>query len=240
MMLARKLAVLPLLGLLAALPALAQDDGEEGSADVMAAGATADDGSSGDTTSDDRETSSEDPEEVRARAEFHRDLRTVEQEVDHLKERVFRSKATLQLLKELVIEGASLGSRVVVWHINRMGPAYHTESIKYFLDGKNVYSKVDPTGHLGDLKELKIHEQAVPPGTHNLQVNMVLRGYGLGVFSYLKTYSFKVQSSYTFKVEDGKVTVVRVIADERSGPWRSFEERPTVQYEEKIEDLRQE
>ncbi|MFT5460988.1 MAG: hypothetical protein ACI9K2_007510, partial [Myxococcota bacterium] len=35
-------------------------------------------------------------------AEFGRELRTVEEEVNRLKERVFRSKATLQLLKELV------------------------------------------------------------------------------------------------------------------------------------------
>ena len=40
----------------------------------------------------------------RAKAETNRELRTVEQEVNRLKERVFRSKATLQLLKELGCE----------------------------------------------------------------------------------------------------------------------------------------
>ena len=143
------------------------------------------------------------------RRDYERELLTIEDQINTMKERVFRSKATLQLLKELVLETASMGSRVIIWHINKMGPAYRTESIKYFLDGKNVYNKVDPSGRLGDVKEVKVHEQAVPPGTHTLQVHMVLRGYGLGVFSYLKTYSFKVQSSYSFKVEDGKVTAYR-------------------------------
>ena len=36
--------------------------------------------------------------------------RDVEEQVDGLKERVFRSKATLQLLKEIVIQGASTGA----------------------------------------------------------------------------------------------------------------------------------
>ena len=47
----------------------------------------------------------DEPAPIQITGEFRRELRTVEGEVNHLKERVFRSKATLQLLKELVIEG---------------------------------------------------------------------------------------------------------------------------------------
>lgn len=176
--------------------------------------------------------------EEAARSAYNRELRTVEQEVGRLKERVFRSKATLQLLKELVIEGATLGSRVVLWHINKMGAAYTLESVQYFLDGKNVFTRVDPNGSLDERREIKLHEQTIPPGAHSLQVHMVLRGSGFGVFSYLKTYSFKVHSSYTFTIEDGKQTTVRVIANERSG--KTFVERPNVRYEVSAESLREE
>lgn len=229
----RLLLLLPLLGVLLSGPTWAQEADEgasessEGSSDAAELAA-------------EQESRRAAAEERKLKGEFNRELRTVEQDVNRLKEKVFRSKATLQLLKELVIEGATLGSRVILWHVNKMGPAYRTESIQYFLDGKNVYNKLDPSGHLGDLREVKLHDQAVPPGKHNLQIHMVLRGYGLGVFSYLKTYSFKVQSSYEFNVEDGKVTIVRTVANERPGMWRPFEERPTVQYEEKVEDLREE
>lgn len=171
---------------------------------------------------------------------YNRDLRTVEQEVTSLKERVFRSKATLQLLRELVIEGAALGSRLVLWHVDKMSPSYTTESIQYFLDGKNVYAKLDPTGGLDDLKEFQVLERAVPPGTHSLQVNVALRGNGFGVFSYLNTYTFKVQSSYTFNVEDGRMSVVRVVLDEKGGIARRFVDRPNVSYEERGEVLRAE
>lgn len=172
--------------------------------------------------------------------EFSRELRTVEESVHNLKERVFRSKATLQLLKELVVEGATLGSRVGIWHINKLGGAYTLESVQYFLDGKNVYSKVDPGGSLGELREIKIREQTVAPGTHTLQVNMVLRGNGMGIFSYLNSYQFKVQSSYSFEIEDGKLTTLRVLASTKGGVRRSFVERPNVQYEERTEQLKAE
>ena len=174
-----------------------------------------------------------------AAQEFRRELRTVEEDVSSLKERVFRSKATLQLLKELVIDAAASGSRVVLWHINKLGGGYSMESVQYFLNGKNIFSKVDPGGALDDMREIKVHEQTVAPGTHNLQVNIVLRGKGYKIFSYLRTYQFKVQSSYTFRVEEGKISLIRVIADSRGG-LRNFVERPTIQYDERKETFREE
>lgn len=165
-------------------------------------------------------------------------LRSVEQEVDQLKERVFRSKATLQLLRELVVEGASLGSRVVLWYQNDLSAAYKVESVQYFLDGESVYSRIDPGGSFASEKEIQIAERSSSPGMHTLQVQAVLRGNGYGVFSYLRTYTFNVQSNYSFQVEDGQITVVRAILDDQGGLLRSFVDRPTVAYEERFEALR--
>lgn len=166
-----------------------------------------------------------------AEGEFRRELLTTEQDVDKLKERTFRSKATLQLLKELVLEGSSLGSSVVLFHVNQMGSGYTVEEVRYFLDGKNVYAKNLLQGGTADARELEVYDQAVPAGTHNLQVLINLRGNGFGVFSYLQSYSFKLQSSYTFEVADGEQTTVRVIADEKGGLLKSFTDRPNVEYE---------
>lgn len=113
------------------------------------------------------------------------------------------------------------------------------ESVKYFLDGKNVFTKVDPGGTLDTVRELKVHEQTLPPGTHNLQMSMVLRGKGFKIFSYLRTYQFSVQSSYSFRVEDGRVTLVRVVAESKGG-FRNFVERPQIRYDERSETLREE
>lgn len=170
---------------------------------------------------------------------YERQLRSVEEEVDGLKERVFRSKATLQLLKELVVEGAGNGARVAIWHLNELGGGYTMESVQYFLDGKNVYTKVDPGGQLASIKEMKVHEQAVPPGSHKLQVKTTLRGNGYGVFSYLRTYQFRVQSAFPFEVADGESKTIRVIADNR-GSMRNFVDRPAIRYEERADEMRAE
>ncbi|MEQ1502944.1 MAG: dihydrolipoamide acetyltransferase [Myxococcota bacterium] len=179
------------------------------------------------------------PPADQAAVDFGRELRTVEEDVGNLKERVFRSKATLKLLKELVVDPAISGSRLAIWHVNKLGGGYSMESAQYFIDGKSVFSKVDPSGTLDSVREIKVSEQTVPAGTHVLQVNLVLRGNGYKVFSYLRSYQFKVTSSYTFKVEEGRVSVIRVLADSRGG-LRNFVERPTIHYDERTESYREE
>lgn len=230
----RLVALLPLLGALALGSALAQEPPATGGA-ATDAGETAA-SAPGDGTA---AASAVDVDPERVRSEMNRELKTVEQDTNRLKERVFRSKATLQLLKELVLDTSGLGSKVTVWHVNKMGSAYSMESAQYFLDGKNIFARMDAEGGLDKEREIKLIEQAMPPGTHNLQASLVLRGNGFGVFSYLQSYSFKVTSSYSFTVEDGRETVVKVIANERGGPWRTFVDRPNVEYDEQSDRLKE-
>ncbi len=164
-------------------------------------------------------------------ASYNQELRTIEEQVHGLKERVFRSKATLQLLREIVVQGSSSGSRAAVWHINKLGASYTIESVAYYLDGQGKFSKADTTGELDSKKEFKVFDGAVPPGNHQLTMSMQLRGNGFGVFSYVKNYTFNVQSSTAFVAEEGKSCQVRVVANERKGIGRSFTERPNVSFE---------
>lgn len=208
--------------------ALAQGDGEEPAADAPAADAPAADAPAEEAPAED--ASSGDVAEV-DQGDYDRQLLTIEEEVHSLKEQVFRAKATLQLLKEIVVQGTSAGSRATVWHENKLGRGYTVESIAYYLDGQGKFSKADPTGGLDEMREFKVFEGAVPPGSHNVTVNLRLRGNGFGVFSYVKDYTFNVQSSHSFVAEEGKICSVRVVSDERRGIGRSFTERPNVQFE---------
>jgi hypothetical protein len=180
-------------------------------------------------------------------AEYQPELLRVEKDVQDLKERVFRSKATLALLREIMIQGSSSGSRATVWHVNRLGGGYTIESISYRVDGQATFSKVEPGGGLDELDEVKIFDGPLTPGNHNIAVEMRLRGTGYGVFTYVQSYEFDVQNNADFPLEDGKSCSIRVVADERrwvveegsssdSGRKRrhlsSFLERPNISIEE--------
>lgn len=174
------------------------------------------------------------PEETtsdQAAQAFDRELRTVEEGVGQLKERVFSSRATLEMLKELVIEGVASGSRVSVVHVNNVGGAYGIESMQYWLDQRSVFSKADPSGGLDELSETEVYQGNVKPGTHTVQVAFGLRGKGYKIFSYLRAWQFRLQDSHEFTVEEGMTKTIKVVAGARSG-FQRYEDRPSIEYVE--------
>jgi hypothetical protein len=159
-------------------------------------------------------------------------IRTLEERVSDLKEKIFRTKARLMNLQEMVI-GADVarGSKAVLVHRNEMGSSFHLESVSYALDGAPVYAKLDVDGDLGEREEFEIFNGRVVPGDHELAVQLVYRGHGYGLFSYLEGYKFKVQSSYTFNAEAGKVNTVKVVGFEKGGFTAEMKDRPAVRYD---------
>jgi hypothetical protein len=158
-------------------------------------------------------------------------MRGLEERVNNLKEKIFRSKARLMLLRETVLNGAIAGARAVIVHRNDMGAAFVLESVNYSLDGAPIFTKNDQDGDLSDLAEQELFNGSIVPGNHNLSVNLVYRGSGFGVFSYLKGYKFRIKSSYAFTAEEGKVTTVKVVGYEKGGITTDLQDRPAVRYD---------
>jgi len=162
-------------------------------------------------------------------------LRDLEQRINELKEQIFRSKARLSLLAETVLEGVVGGGQSVIVHENRMSQSYKLVRVVYALDGAPIFTKADEEGTLGDQKEFEVYNGSIVPGEHTLTVNLEYRGHGYGVFAYLKGYRFKVRSTYTFTVPEGRVSTVHVVGFEKGGPTTPLEERPAVRYIERVE-----
>ena len=163
---------------------------------------------------------------------FNTRVKTLEEEVVDLKEKIYRSKARLLLLQETVLGGdLSTGARAVLFHKNEMGNSFVLESVAYALDGAPIFTKVNQDGDLDKLEEFEIFNGRIVPGQHQIAVRFVYRGNGYGVFSYLEGYKFRVQSSYTFNAEATKVTTVRVVGFEKGGITADLKDRPAVRYD---------
>jgi hypothetical protein len=163
---------------------------------------------------------------------FNTRVKTLEEQVADLKEKIYRSKARLLLLQETVLGGdISTGARAVLFHKNEMGSSFVLESVAYALDGAPIFTKADLNGDLDKREEFEIFNGRIVPGQHQVAVRLVYRGNGYGVFSYLEGYKFKVQSSYTFNAEGGKVTTVRVVGFEKGGLTTDLKDRPAVRYD---------
>lgn len=157
-------------------------------------------------------------------------LRSLEKNVNELKEQIFRTKARLNLLKETVLGGVLGASRLVIKHKNEMGSTYRLIQAVYALDGVQIYGKTDDSGRLAEMAEFDVYNGAVPPGSHTLTVVLTYQGSGFGVFSYLKGYKWTPKSSHTFVAGEGKSTSITVVGFEKGNVTTDINDRPAIDF----------
>lgn len=159
-------------------------------------------------------------------------LEGYEKDLDMLKERIFKSKSRLmQLYEQLKLGSVSLVG-LSVKHTHKVGSTFKLESITYTLDGFEVYAaENDQENSLEKLQDTPVYEGSLLPGDHLLVVDMVFRGKGYGVFSYLNQYLFKVKSRYTFNVVEGDVVNLQVISYDKGSFLTPLKNRLQVSFE---------
>lgn len=168
---------------------------------------------------------------------LNRDLLTIEEAVDQSKERVFRAKSTLQLLKEIVIQGSANGGRLAVMHENKLGKGFNLEAVTYLVDGQSKLSKADASGSLDQNREFVVTDGAIAPGQHALAVEFKVRPTGFGLFKYAQNYTIDVRNNYAFTVELGKACTVKATISDKGGAVDKIEDRAHVEYDFKCETL---
>jgi len=153
-------------------------------------------------------------------------------DVESLKDRIFRSKARLALLKETVLKGVLAGSRVVLVHRNRMGSQFQLVRLVISLDGAQIYARTDESGALDSEDEVTVYDGNLVPGPHSITVQMEYRGQGFGVFSYLNGYTFDSRSSHSFTAPENGAIKLMSVGYERGNFTTEMRDRPAVSWQE--------
>jgi hypothetical protein len=161
-------------------------------------------------------------------------LRDLEQRVDELKDQIRRSHTRLALLSDTIVGGGAAGSRSEVEFKNEMSSAFLLIRALFVMDGQIQYNRQDDSGALADQKDIPIYTGSVPPGDHTIQVALTFQGNGYGVFSYLRGYKFEVKSSHSFTAIEGKALTITATAYEKGGVTTPLEQRPTIEWHEKV------
>ncbi len=163
-------------------------------------------------------------------------LRDLEQHIDELKEQIRRSHTRLSLLSDTILSGGAGGARAEINFVNDLSSAFRLTGALFVLDGAVQYNKQDESDDsaLASQKEIPIFIGSIPPGDHTVQIVVQLRGNGYGVFSYLKGYKFKVPSSHSFTITEGKTLKLDVIAWEKGDVTTDLTDRPAIRFTENI------
>ena len=161
-------------------------------------------------------------------------LRDLEARVDELKDQIRRSHTRLALLSDTILSGGAAGSRAEVLFKNEMSSAFRLTRALFVVDGAVQYNRADDTGALADQKEIPIFSGSIPPGDHTVQVVLNFQGNGYGVFTYLRGYKFEVKSAHSFTSVEGKTLSLISTALEKGGVTTPLEQRPTIEWAEKV------
>jgi hypothetical protein len=153
-------------------------------------------------------------------------------EVDDLKDKIFRSKARLALLRETVLKGVMAGSRVVIAHRNLMGSGFRLVKMVYVMDGAQIYARSDESGGLDSEDELVIYDGNLPPGPHNVTIELTYKGHGYGVFAYLSGYTFDSRASHSFTAPENGAVKLSSVGFERGNLTTEMKDRPSVNWQE--------
>jgi uncharacterized small protein (DUF1192 family) len=176
--------------------------------------------------------------EVTGERAYQMKVTELESRVNALKEKIFRSKTRLAVLKESVLSSSIAGAEAQILHRNEMGSSFKLEKVSYSLDGTPIRSLVDQDGDLDEKEEIEILSGPIVPGNHTVSVVMTYRGNGYGIFSYLKGYVFNLRSSHTFRAEEGKLVQVKAIGYEKGGVTTDLKDRPDIRFEDRLTDAR--
>ncbi len=156
-------------------------------------------------------------------------LRRLERQVQALKERAWRAKARVGMLKEAVL-GGGVGAQATITHKNKMGRSFRLIKLVYALDGRQFFARNNESAELFQIKKFDILTGPITPGSHTVSVLAVYQGHGYGVFRYLKKYRFTVRASHTFTTSEGKLTRIDVAGFERGGMTTPLEKRPAIDF----------
>jgi len=154
-----------------------------------------------------------------------------------LKELVSQTKIRLNLLKESVLGQTTAGAELSVIMDNRMGSSFRLIAYRFVLDTKQVDAKTDLTGKASERGVTKIYAGPSMDGVHILVVELVYRGHGFGVFSYLRGYRYRIRSSFRFKIVPGTGTTIRVVPFERGSAFTPLKQRLAIRYEKTVSTL---
>ena len=156
-------------------------------------------------------------------------LRELEEKVVSLKEKIFRSKTRLMLLKERILNDVIAEAKLIVEHQNDMGSSFKGVEVHYRLDGETLKLLDNATGNLDSDESLEIFSGNVAPGNHSLSVEMVYQGDSI-FFTYLKDYVFKLRASYTFFATKGKITQVTSTGFLKGDITYNITDRPSIKF----------
>jgi hypothetical protein len=153
-------------------------------------------------------------------------IRTLEERVSGLRDKLAPANARLRDLQEKIGAELAASARAVLVHRNELGTTYELESASYAIDGVGPDRPRTPAFPLARAR--KVLDRRVAAGAHRVSAELVFRVRAAGGDGAPRR--LEVRSSYAFDARPGAVTRVTLVTHERAAAVTD-EERAAVRFE---------
>ena len=114
---------------------------------------------------------------------------------------------------------------IIILLQEKLKAPFQLSSYKVLVDGKTVLEK--RPGGIG-LSGITINR--LPEGKYKINVSALYSGSGYGLFNYHENYKYHLESATEIKVEEGRVTSLKIICNDRDGFLSDLNKRPYLTY----------
>jgi hypothetical protein len=163
---------------------------------------------------------------------YDQELKDLQKQLALLRERVIETKSRIITYGERVSRGFTAGTRVFMRNEDALGDDFKLESVTYYLDGHQVYSKKYGGEEIGDAT---VYKGSILPGKHKIDMEVTLRA-DEGLFDFSHKAKLKYTTSEYFTANEGKQLNIKVRFFDKGGVFTAIEERPGISFEIAEED----
>ena len=159
------------------------------------------------------------------------DLQDLEKKINNLRNQILDTKSKIMELGDRLSQGFISGTKLKIIIDNKLKGSFVPVKMVVKIDGYPIY-KSDKESELVSATSLEAFSASVLPENHRIDVEMIVRGKGFGIFTYMEAVKMLVKTTYYLNAPRGKEIKLYIIPYDR-GSFYKLQDRPKIKFEVK-------
>ncbi len=157
------------------------------------------------------------------------ELQQLEEKINQLRNQILDTKSKIMELGDRISQGFISGTKLKLVFTNGMGGTFVPVKVVVKLDGYPIY-QASNVKKLANADKMEIFAASILPENHRLDVDLIVRGKGYGIFTYMESVKLEVSATYYFSAPRGKTLTINIIPADKGSIYQ-LKDRPTIKFE---------
>jgi len=145
-------------------------------------------------------------EEKNSNSIYKEDIKEFDRELDKINKELKQEEKDIAYLKNNLINNEISTSKLIVKLINKDDGFFKITNVKITMNGNVIFKKSEL-----NKKNITIFKDSSDPGTYTFNFQFTVEGAGYGIFTYMKSYKYKINQTKVIEVKDIRNTELNLI-----------------------------